>query len=571
MRHSTLVLMVFATAGTMASVANAGPNLELVMKNSDIVPGIAGVSWATGTGQFQGSSVDNAGNVAFRGTLLTGTGGVTSSNNSVMYYGTPGSLNLFARTGFQAPGLAAGVNSTSFQTQTISMAPNGTIWYGGNLSVAPSGYIATGTYNSLTPVARNGDVLPGVTSPLNSSPASSTGAAYINNAGQTVIFGGMADNSSAMWVGGPGTLQRVFRRGEGDAGLPTGTTINQTAGFLLNGGGSVMTSVSMNNNAGLGIVYGNNEVVAFRPWGGSSLNVIAREAEPAPGLGAGVFYPSSVFDPGLGFDPTSFNFGPGNYNNAGQALFSSSITGASVTPNVDDAVLFYNDGVNTMPLRRRNDATTAVPGAALNVTNSEATRARLNNAGQVAWTTTLRTGIGGVTSANASVLLTTSLGSSTDALIARQGSNVPVLPGALFGTFSNLLQNNLGQLIFSTTLTDDSLDPNNNISTANDLALFSFDPDLGLSLIAREGDVMSSIGLNMTLTGSWLTMNNLANSEGGAFAFSDSGWLTFRATGTALSGFTDTAAIIRTRVLPTPGTGALLMTGLAVVARRRRA
>ena len=45
-----------------------------------------------------------------------------------------------------------------------------------------------------------------------------------------------------------------------------------------------------------------------------------------------------------------------------------------------------------------------------------------------------------------------------------------------------------------------------------------------------------SIGVNMTLTGSWLTMNTNANVEGGAFALSDTGLLTLRATGTALAG-----------------------------------
>ncbi len=173
-------------------------------------------------------------------------------------------------------------------------------------------------------------------------------------------------------------------------------------------------------------------------------------------------------------------------------------------------------------------------------------------------------------STNNSAPATTTRASSVETLSARKGVNVPITPGALFGRFSTLMQNNAGQIVFSTTLTDDPNDPNNNVTTANDLALYAFDPVLGLMQVAREGDSLAAIGINMTLTGSWLTMFTTANAEGGANALSDNGWLTFRVTGTALAGFTDTAAIVRTQ-LPSPGTSALLAGGLLALLRRRRA
>ena len=147
--------------------------------------------------------------------------------------------------------------------------------------------------------------------------------------------------------------------------------------------------------------------------------------------------------------------------------------------------------------------------------------------------------------------------------------------GALFGTsFSNLLQNNANQLIFSTTLLDDPNNANDNVTTSNDLALFGWDPVGGYSLIAREGDNLSSIGINMTLTGSWLSMFNTASTEGGAYALTDNGWLTFRVAGTALPTFSDTAAIVRTQLpaaVPEPGTLTMLAAAGALALCRRRA
>ena len=53
---------------------------------------------------------------------------------------------------------------------------------------------------------------------------------------------------------------------------------------------------------------------------------------------------------------------------------------------------------------------------------------------------------------------------------------------------------------------------------------------MGMALIAREGDSLASIGINMTVTA--FSLFNAANAEGGANALSDNGWLTFRVSGT---------------------------------------
>jgi hypothetical protein len=568
MRDSFIVLAAAVSASLMSNMAS-GAGLELVVKNTDAVPSIAGAAWATST-PFSAASIDDAGNVAFRASLLAGTGGVTATDNTTAYYGAPGSLSLFARTGNPGPGLP-GVNVTSFNVSNIGVSGNGQIYFAG-ATAAPNGYAAIGTVaGGFTKVARNGDVLPGVGGvAISSNPAQGLNYFYANNAGQSAIYATLTGGtSSGLWIGNGANLQLAFQTGQPHAGLPTGGTPKGAGVTMINGSATLFSSFLMNNVTG-SIDQNNNEMLTTLPFGGSSFTTIGREGDAAPGCG-GATYLRGLFDPGLGLEFSVFNAQVGNFNNAGHAIYSTGLEGTGVVAG-NNSAMFYYDGSSAQLLRRRGDTTTAVlGGAVLNFNSSTALSARLNNNDTMVLPTSLITGTGGVTTSNDSVLLRTQLGSSSDDLIAREGSNVSVAPGALFGNgYSTLLQNNAGQIVFSNTLTDDPNDPNNNVTTSNDLALFAWDPNAGLSLVAREGDSLASIGLNMTLTGSWLSMNTNPNVEGGAFALSDSGWLTFRASGTALAGFSDTSGIVRTQIVPEPASVGLLALLSPLMMRRRR-
>lgn len=568
MRKFSIVAAATSAVLAGAGIASAAP-LQLVIKNTDAVPSIAGASWAASS-PFVQSSIDNAGNVAFRATLLTGAGGVTSADSTTAWYGAPGSLSMWARTNNALTGVP-GILPTAFNMSNIGLSGNGQLYFSSN-TAAPSGYIAIGTAaGGFNLVARNGDVLPGMGgAAINSNPGQSLGYYYTNSAGQTLVYSSLNTTpaSAGVWVGSAGNLQPVYQTGQAVAGLPAGGTPKNAPNGMINGNGSFYGSFLMNNVTG-SIDQNNNEMLTTRPFGSSTLTPIAREIDAAPGCG-GALYLRGLFDAGLGLEFSVFNTGIGNYNNAGHAIYSTGLEGAGVT-SANNSAMFYYDGTNAQLLRRRGDTTTPVAGAQLNLNSATVLSAKLNNNDQVAWTTSLISGTGGVTSSNDAVLLRTQLGSASDNLIAREGSNVSATPGALFGSsFSNLVQNNAGEIVFSTTLADDPNDPNNNVTTSNDLALFSWDPNNGLSLVAREGDDLTSIGINMTLTGSWLSMNTNANTEGGAFALSDTGWLTFRVTGTANSGFTDTSAIVRTLIVPEPASLGLIALLAPVVGGRRR-
>lgn len=573
MRARNRLGVLAAAAGTVTGATCAsGQSLQLVIKNSDAVPGIAGSAWAASS-MFQSPSIDMFGNVGFRGTLLAGTGGVTTSNNSTMWYGGPGSLSLIARTGSAAPGLVDGTTVTGFQSQTLPISPNGNLWFGASTSVtAPfgNGYLATGPAGSLTSVARRGQILPGVATALSSNPGQAGSNPNVNNAGQTTFYSD-AGVVGGVWVGNSANVQLAYSTGGSYAGLPAGTTVRGPfGGFIINGAGTLLSDTQLTTGVG-DVTDANNEVLHTLPFGGSTFTQIAREGEVAPNSG-GATYARGLLPPGpFPVEPVSLVFGPGNFNNAGQVIYSAPLEGTGVVAGVNDAAMYSYDGSSADLFRRRGDTTTAVSGATLALTAQQAVNARLNNTGQVAWTTSLTQGVAGVSASDDSVLLRSAFGSSSDNLLAREGGSVPVLPGALWGTsFFNLLQNNAGQIVFASTLLDDVSTSTNDITTANDLALFAWDPTAGYMMIAREGDDLSSIGINMTLTGNWLSMFTSANNEGGANALSDNGWLTFRVSGTPLPGFTDSTAIVRT-MIPAPGSAlGLLIGGCAMLRRRTR-
>src|SRR5438477_5464560 len=81
-----------AQTTTIAVTGSAAPGLP------------AGAKFST----FSSPLLNNAGQIGFLATLQTGLGGVTTSNDTALFAGAPGALQLAARKGSQAPGTAAG-------------------------------------------------------------------------------------------------------------------------------------------------------------------------------------------------------------------------------------------------------------------------------------------------------------------------------------------------------------------------------------------------------------------------------------------------------------------------------
>jgi hypothetical protein len=533
---------LLCAAGWCVSAATAQVTLEKVISNGDPVPTVAGAAWTYTTTPFcfsSGGTIDQNGVVAFKGKMLAGQGGVVANtNDEIEYYGAPGNLQYFARKGDQVPGMPAGTTLTSFQTTTVPRSANGNIWFGGGCSPNPSGFISTGTFGTVSLVVRRGDTMPGG-DVLAANPASTgSGSANVNSKGQIAFTGAISGGlSSAVYVGGPGTLQLAFKPGVAYSSLPGGTSLANTGYVLMNGQGDIAASGYLTQD-GTTLTDANNEVVFTRASGAANgvFTMMAREGDPAPGCGGATFI-RGLYDPGLGLEAQVFNQFAGNFNNAGHAIFSAGLEGTGVTTS-NNVGLWYSDGTTTHLFRRMGDACSAVPGATYSFTGglanngpTEAARVRLNNSDTVVWNATLTPGVGGVTASTSATLMRTTLGSSTDTLLARQGSPVTdpvssavVIPGALWGsTLGNIQQNNRGQILFLASLTDDG---SGTVFSTNNQALMAWDPVGGLTMVYRKGDDLSSVvgfspdSISMGAPGN-------GNAEGGSNMLADNGWFTF--------------------------------------------
>jgi hypothetical protein len=517
MKSRAQAFAMMCVAGWAGSGALAQVALEKVISNADPVPTVAGAQWLGGLAFSWGESIDQNGNVAFLGSMAEGPGGVTANDHLVAYYGAPGNLQYLARNFSEAPGLP-GVTLYVFQsTNFIPLSANGNMWVGGQ-TPNPNGYIATGPFGNLQKVVRRNDVLPGgdVQSAI---PSSATPYTLVNNNGQTAFVA----TPAGVYVGGPGTLQQAF--------------IGNVGNVFINGQGNVCA----NGSAGGG------EVLFTRAWNAAPgiFNVIARAGNPAPGCGGATYVSSTNI---------VFNQSPGNFNNQNHALFGCGLGGIGVTTD-NNAGVWYNNGTTTTLFRRKGDVSTAVPGGAtytMSANGNESGSMRLNNSDQVAWIATFKTAVGGVDSSNNTAVVRTVLGSATDTLLARKGSPVTdpvsgtvIVPGALYGGFDSLDQNNAGQIVFRASLADDG--SGTTFPGFNDEALMAWDSAHGLVLVYRTADNVAGLSFTPDDITTPSTAGQASNAEGGSFVLTDNGWLTF-AVSQSIALWVTPQAIIRARL-----------------------
>lgn len=567
-RHIQASLLAATVAGLAVSYAQASASdFEIVARHTDAAPGIAGANFAgiSWSGPFQAPTIDSSGKVGFKAILEDSTSlGIDFSNNEVFYYGGPGTLQQVARSGNAGPGNPGAPDTVNFfQNYILPLSPNGNAHFGAH-TPDPNGYIATGPALSMQKVVRMGETLPGIgAATISLNPASSSNYYNVNNNGQTLIFSSLSDDGFAHWVGNAAEKKLIFRNGTVGNGL-NAPVVGQANSSIMNGSGNVLGGVRL----GTGLDT-DNDALFIKNYSSPTFTILAREGGVAPGTGGANYPEMPMFSP---FFPESspFNFTDGHFNNSNRAVFSSALAGSGVVDFVNDAAIFYHDG-STKLFRRRGSTTTAVAGAKLEFDPFVTYNLRLNNSNTVAWTSLLLNGTGGVDSTNDSVVLTSTLGSASDTLIAREGAAAPGVPGALLGTdFYNLQQNNVGQLFFSTLLQDDPSNPNDNVAFENDLALFAWDPATGLRMILREGDELTGMGLPGKYFMDFQTAGS-ANAEGGSLFLSDNGWLAMRIVAGDSYGAAnaDTMAVVRT-VIPEPASMGL-MAFAVLFGRRRRA
>lgn len=234
-------LAVYATlddGGQGIWVGDAG-GVALHVRNGDAAAGMpVGNTFSFISGV---SSVDNTGSVIFE--AFTGGGGVSNGANEGVWAGAPGALQLIIREGNQAAGLPAGVNYASQsvegappQMNTAGDIAHVTRLVGSGVNFTNWTAIVAGTPGSLQLVARTGDAAPGAPGKtfqnVSNVALSETGhVAFLAN----IWDGVLAEAAMYAWHKDTG-LELIARKGDvvsfGMAGMHTIDNINFATGSI---------------------------------------------------------------------------------------------------------------------------------------------------------------------------------------------------------------------------------------------------------------------------------------------------------------------------------------------------
>ncbi|MFT3683672.1 MAG: hypothetical protein QM783_01895 [Phycisphaerales bacterium] len=585
--------VLFASAGS--AFAQWSVTFQPVVTSSGPVPGVAGAQWNTAAAPFSSPSVDNAGNVAFRGVMLTGVGGVTGNANAAAdWYGPIGGLSIVARDGAAGPTLTNPNNwvhnstagAAGLSTGAPALAPNGamliTSALNGTGAVNNSNNSAawSGASGSMSMIAQRGvGNAAGATHALFDSNMNLV--SRVNNAGQVILASNLktdgdagtdivagsttTSNDSGLWVASSSGMTMIARE-NALTSIGGGTQFGElgtVSGGQINGAGQVAFYANLRTGIGGVATSGlrNDGVLWSNAGTGGMLTAIARKNDAVPGL-SGVSYFNGA--------ATAFNLGSQGFNNSGRAVYDAQFGTGWATGTANEALMTWTASAGASVLVRTADPAFGVAGATYNLFNTTNSQHRLNNNNVLIYAGSMLGTAGGTTDDEAiwQTTITAAGAASNTQILAREGQAIPGQSGLFLGgsltNASQMIMNNLNQVVFVGTVTGSG------VTTSNDQCVFAWDPTLGLTMLFREGDASTIAGLSgnfgsTNVAVSPFSISNLGNGEGGAVALSDTGWL-------ALTVTTGSGSAVVLAQIPAPGAAAAL--GLAAVAagggRRRR-
>jgi hypothetical protein len=357
----------------------------------------------------------------------------------------------------------------------------------------------------------------------------------VNTVGGDTVSG---VNNSVLMGSNNGALFKIARQGEAAPGSGANFgSLNLPSSMLADPSGRLVFSHTLTG----GSATSANDSVLYRYTPGSGLALAHREGDTAPGTAGAVFSGApQLFNPSM--------------NASGRVLLGSTLAGGDVSGTTNDFGVFVSDLTGESLLWRKGAPAPGVPGATFLSSNGFALC--LGNSGKAVIGAALVQS-GDVTAANDAGLWWGAPGGL--ALLAREGDAVPTLNAAFangIGTATSVI-NALDQIVFTSGMT--SSDPNLN----NKTVLMAYDPGLGLFPLAYAGEQIE-VAPGVFKTISSFALRNATNSDGSAFALSDTGILAFRV------GFSDSTSAIVTYSIPAPGAAALGLLALPLAMRRRR-
>jgi len=439
---------------------------------------------------------------------LTGTG-VTSATNSGVWAGIGSELQLCVREGAAAPGTSSGVTFSGF-LDTVYNA-NGQVLIqatlrGTGVTASNDSGLWAGTPDNIGLVAREGGAVPGVSGAAFAGMSSPV----FNNRGEIAFFAVISGtgvnhtNDVGIWMGPAGGLALVAREGSQAADLPAGTLYGSVFGPVINHNGAIAFRSTLQ---GTGVDTTNDIGV----WAGlpNNLKLVARKGQQAPGLPSGVKWlvpgdpaindagqiafvslltgtgVTSANDKGI-WSGTAGNFSmvtrkgaqaPGTasgvtfadlndpvLSGSGHVSFRAVITGPGVTSSNDEG--FWAGTASNLRLVAREGA--QAPGYPAGVVfKSFITLPTMNSLNQMAFLASVAGP--GITTANDQGIFATTL-DGTLILLAAEGAPIQVAPGdqrtvatinliyspsgGQDGRFMSL--NDAGKVVFYATFTDGS-------------------------------------------------------------------------------------------------------------------
>jgi len=211
------------TTGSGAVIwAESGGSLNIVARQGDLAPIVGSVGEEYGS-FFNNVAMNTNGKLAFLNRLTIGVGGVTSDNDTTLWTGAPGSFELLAREGVQAPDAPGGALLSFASVPAINALDH--VAFRGGLEIGTAGVTAdddgaiwSTVSGSPQVVVREGDPAPGVPGGI----FSTVSLPNINDAGEVSFDaslvigpGGVtASDATGIWAQLPGgQLELVARVG----------------------------------------------------------------------------------------------------------------------------------------------------------------------------------------------------------------------------------------------------------------------------------------------------------------------------------------------------------------------
>jgi len=212
------------TSGSSAVLwAETGGSLDIVARQGDAAPIVGSVGEEYGS-FFNYVGINTNGTLVFYNRLTIGVAGVTSDNDETIWTGAPGSFELLAREGSQAPDAPVGAIFSYVSVPQLNALDQ--VVFRGGLEIGPGGVTAdtdsaiwSTVSGSPEMIVREGDPVPGVPGgvfSLLSSPG-------INDAGQVTFHASMvvgpggvtSTDATGIWAQLPdGQLALVARIGD---------------------------------------------------------------------------------------------------------------------------------------------------------------------------------------------------------------------------------------------------------------------------------------------------------------------------------------------------------------------